>query len=111
MDIFSEILPVVLIGAAILPLALVGLVGIANYFGWTIVDRVLDVTVRLLVLQWALAGLLNVILGIGIIGACIWTVLHPSRPWHWLLAVALIPFGAWRIRRGGFILRDWYING
>jgi hypothetical protein len=95
-----------LIGIAVVPLLLLGLYVLADHFELKLADRLLDLAVRLLKLQWFSGGLLNAVGGLAIAALGVWAVLHFAPLLHRLLAALLVPFGLWRTCLGVAVLRE-----
>ena len=98
MDLAVKIL---LIALAVGPLLLLAVAVTCNALGWTLGDRLLSATVHLLSLQWRVGAILNVIVGVGLVGLGLWMAwhVHALVP-RMAAALLLIPFGLWRAWRG-----------
>lgn len=104
MDRVIGVLVWALAGAALLPLLLLGLYVLADRLGVKGADRLLDWTVRGLVLQWTVGGLVNLAGGLAITALGAWVMLRPGSNWQGLAGVALVLVGLWRGWRGAAVL-------
>lgn len=93
-----------LAGAALLPLLLLGLYVLADRLGVKGADRLLDWTVRGLVLQWTVGGLVNLAGGLAIVALGVWVIQRPGATWQAWAGVALVLVGLWRGWRGAAVL-------
>lgn len=106
MDDVIDILLLVLIAAAVIPLAALGAFAIADRLGWTVAGRLLDLTSGLLRVQWVIGAVISVVIGVALIAVGAW-LLFTSLAWEARIAgVPLMAFGLWRIWRGASVLRS-----
>lgn len=104
MDMLIDILLLLLIGIAVVPLLLVGLLALASYFELKVADRLLGLLGGLMTLQWLTGGVLNVVGGLAIAALGVWAVLRHEPLWQQLAAALLVPFGLWRVYLGAGVL-------
>lgn len=90
------------------PLLLLAIYALANRAGWRIADRLFKVLVRVLVVQAVIASLINLSLGVALIGLCIWAMGQPSLRWGLSIGVMTIGLGSWRAWRGAVMLWGWH---
>ena len=102
----SDLLLTILLGITVAPLLLVAILAIATRFNLPIADRVLDLTVRLLTIQWFVGAHVNIVVGVAMTGLGMWFAWPLSPSWRWAAAALLIAFGMWRTLRGVAVLRS-----
>lgn len=90
------------------PLLLLGFLALADTLDWPIAARILDVLFIALTAQFVIGGLVNVVLGIALVGGSIWVAQHGDAGWRWLVAALVLVLGVWRIWRGGMVLWGCY---
>ncbi|KQM59492.1 hypothetical protein [Agreia sp. Leaf210] len=105
MDALVTILLVVLVCVATLPLLALAVYALASALGLSIADRILETTMSLLKAQWTLGGVVNMLVGAGLIGLGLWCALTLHLLVLKALCLILLPFGVWRLVRGVAIVR------
>ena len=106
LDLLSDIVWIGLIALAVAPLAFVGILALATWLDWPIAGPILEGTVRLMALQFRMGALLNILLGLALIGLGLWLAPHSARAWQGPVAAVTIALGLWRIARGLSAWRD-----
>jgi hypothetical protein len=100
MDTLAGLLVFFLIGLAVVPLLLLGLYVLANWFELGVADRILAAAVGMLRLQWLGASLLNIVGGLALAALGLWMGLSLEPMLARMLGALLVPFGLWRTFRG-----------
>jgi hypothetical protein len=96
---------VALLGAAVLPLVALLVYAAASALRLSFADRVLEVTKALLTAQLGIGGVLNVLVGAGLVAVGIWCAVSLEPAIAKVPCLVLVPFGIWRLVRGFSILR------
>jgi hypothetical protein len=96
---------VALLGAAVLPLVALLVYAAASALRLSFADRVLEVTKALLTAQLGIGGVLNVLVGAGLVAVGIWCAVSLEPAIAKVSCLVLVPFGIWRLVRGLSILR------
>ncbi len=99
-----DTLLLLLIALAVLPLLLLALYVLADRFRLKFAERILDLTLHALKLQWFGGALVNLVGGLAIAALGVWAVLSAGSPWLRLSGAMLVPVGLWRAWAGAGLL-------
>lgn len=92
--------------ATVSPLALLALYVAADHFGLGIADRLLDLTARVMTLQWLVGAWVNIIGGLVLAGVGVWIALRADASSTTIGSlIFLVLGGGWRFWRGISILK------
>lgn len=88
------------IAAMVVPLLLLLLYALADALNLSFASRILDVAYRALMFEFAIGTIVNVVGGLAIVGLGIWGGFAAPRLLYQMLALVIVPYGAWRVWRG-----------
>lgn len=104
MDSLISYVAIALMAIAVLPLVLLGLYLLADALGLQGAERVLAASVGLLKLQWLTGSAVNILGGLALAALGAWLAWRMGPLPIRLSGALLVPFGLWRVCRGGAIL-------
>nr|WP_278377008.1 hypothetical protein [Brucella anthropi] len=104
MNLAINIAVYLLILAAVLPLVLLALFAVGDYFKVPLAERMLGSIYCAFKMQSFVGSLVNILGGMAIMVLGIWAVSHAQSVIFQIGAATLIPFGLWRVLKGWALL-------
>lgn len=95
-----QIIAALALAAIFVSLLLLLLYTLADKLQLPFASRILDVAYRAMMVEFAVGTLVNVVGGLAIIGLGIWGGFALPKLLYRLLALVIVPYGAWRVWRG-----------